>query len=117
MTELALRDDRAILPGSFDPPTRGHFDVIRRAAPLFARLVVAVVENPEKRSLFTAEERVELIERELHDLARVEVVSFRGLTVDLAAHSLTAAAAGQRVTVELPAEWTELTACGYGASN
>ena len=71
MTELALRDDRAILPGSFDPPTRGHFDVIRRAAPLFARLVVAVVENPEKRSLFTAEERVELIERELHDLARV----------------------------------------------
>jgi pantetheine-phosphate adenylyltransferase len=74
----------AIYPGSFDPVTLGHLDVIRRAAALFPRLVVAVVGNPSKRAMFSAEERVALIAAEVSDLApAVEVISFDGLLVDL----------------------------------
>ncbi|MCZ6791993.1 MAG: pantetheine-phosphate adenylyltransferase [Planctomycetota bacterium] len=79
-----LRDDRALVPGSFDPVTRGHLDVIRRAARLFSSLHVGVVDNPEKESCFTPEQRIALLEAELADLEAVQVVSFRGLTVDLA---------------------------------
>jgi len=74
----------AIYPGSFDPVTFGHLDVIRRAASLFSHLVVAVVGNPSKQSLFDAEERVALIAAEVEGLAAgVEVVAFDGLLVDL----------------------------------
>lgn len=70
----------ALCPGSFDPPTNGHVDVINRALDAFDRVVVSVIDNPSKRSMFTAEERVELI-REIHGDA-VEVTSFDGLLVD-----------------------------------
>ncbi len=74
----------AIYPGSFDPVTFGHLDVIRRAATLFPRLIIAVVGNPSKRSMFTADERVALIAEEIADLGPdVEVVAFEGLLVDL----------------------------------
>jgi pantetheine-phosphate adenylyltransferase len=73
-----------VFPGSFDPVTRGHLDVIDRAAGLFERLVVAVVENPGKEPLFRPEERVALLRQELSGRPAIEVVSFRGLTVDLA---------------------------------
>ncbi len=74
----------AIYPGSFDPVTFGHLDVIRRAATLFPHLVVAVVGNPSKQSVFAAEERVALITAEIEDLVPgVEVVAFEGLLVDL----------------------------------
>lgn len=74
----------AIYPGSFDPVTNGHLDVIRRAALLFDRLVIAVADNSEKRPLFGPEARVRLIRESLADLPQVEVTSFRGLLVDFA---------------------------------
>lgn len=82
--EGRLSERRAIYPGSFDPPTRGHLDVVERARGLFDLLYVAVLENPAKAPLFTIEERVELLEEELEGRGGVRVVSFRGLTVDLA---------------------------------
>ncbi len=75
---------RAVYPGSFDPPTRGHLDIAERAKELFDLLYVAVLENAEKTPLFSAEERVSLLEGELSGRAGIRVVSFRGLTVDLA---------------------------------
>ena len=80
-----LEDDRAIVPGSFDPVTLGHLDVIRRAARLFRKLHVGVIVNSEKEGCFSLQERMSLLEGELQDLEMVEVVSFSGLTVDLAA--------------------------------
>jgi pantetheine-phosphate adenylyltransferase len=76
----------AIYPGSFDPVTLGHLDIIRRSAALFPRLVVAVVGNPSKRPMFTADERVAMLIAELVDLGSgVEVTAFDGLLVDLCA--------------------------------
>lgn len=74
-----------LFPGSFDPFTRGHRDIARRAAKLCDKLVIAVMENPSKQPLFTPEERVELIKLSLinDDLNNVEVVSWNGLLVDL----------------------------------
>jgi pantetheine-phosphate adenylyltransferase len=70
----------ALCPGSFDPPTNGHVDVVERAVGLFDRVVVAVIDNPGKEPLFATERRLELI-REIHG-DRVEVTSFTGLLVD-----------------------------------
>ncbi len=74
----------ALCPGSFDPPTNGHIDVIKRTAGIFERVVVAVVHNPSKAPLFTAEERVGLLQIVLRDIPGVEVASFSGLLVDFA---------------------------------
>jgi pantetheine-phosphate adenylyltransferase len=74
----------AIYPGSFDPITNGHLDVIERAAKLFDHLIIAVANNSEKRPLFPTEERVRLIEESVAGLASVEVTSFRGLLVNFA---------------------------------
>ena len=75
---------RAIYPGSFDPITNGHLDVIERAAKLFDEVIVAVAVNDQKQSLFTAEERVRLIEKGVKDLPNVTVASFSGLLVEFA---------------------------------
>lgn len=80
----------AVYPGSFDPVTYGHLDIIERAAALFPRLVVAVVGNPSKRPLFSADERVALLRAEVAGLPDgrgegVEVLAFDGLLVDLCA--------------------------------
>jgi pantetheine-phosphate adenylyltransferase len=72
----------ALCPGTFDPVTNGHLDVIGRAAELFESVIVAVVENPSKTPLFTLEERVELLEEAVRDHRNVRVGSFRGLLVD-----------------------------------
>lgn len=74
----------AIYPGSFDPITNGHIDVATRAAKLFARLIIGIYDTPEKRLLFTLEERVELARQAVTHLPNVEVQPFRGLTVDFA---------------------------------
>jgi pantetheine-phosphate adenylyltransferase len=74
----------ALCPGTFDPVTNGHLDVVRRAARLYDRIVVAVVENPGKEPLFEAAERVEMLEEALADVNGVEVDSFTGLLVDYA---------------------------------
>ncbi len=76
----------AIYPGSFDPITYGHIDIVRRAKKLFDRLVIAIVENPNKSALFTAAERVEITQKALEEegLPCVEVTSYSGLLVDVA---------------------------------
>lgn len=72
----------AVCPGSFDPITNGHLDVVERAAARFDRVVVAVLENPRKEGLFTVAERLDLIRETTAHLDNVEVESFHGLLVD-----------------------------------
>ena len=74
----------AIFPGSFDPLTNGHVDLILRSAHLFERIVVAVLINAEKEPLFTTSERMEIIREVFHEYPNVEVDSFAGLLVDYA---------------------------------
>jgi pantetheine-phosphate adenylyltransferase len=74
----------ALYPGSFDPITYGHLDLIRRGAQTFDHLVVAVARNTGKESMFTPEERVEIIESLTRELANIEVAQFDGMTVDFA---------------------------------
>ena len=74
----------AIYPGSFDPITNGHIDIIRRAAKLVDELVIGVLDNSEKKALFTAEERVALIKGAVEGIDNVRVEAFHGLTVDFA---------------------------------
>ena len=75
---------RAIYPGSFDPITKGHLDVIERAAQLFDELVVAVAFNDQKKSLFSAEERVAMIRSAVDGRGKVRVAQFSGLLVEFA---------------------------------
>ncbi len=75
---------RALVPGSFDPPTKGHLDVVERCAALFDEVIVAVVHNPSKSPLFSAEERVALLESCVAGWGNVQVASFEGLLVDFA---------------------------------
>lgn len=75
----------AIYPGSFDPITNGHLDVIRRGNKMFDRLIVAVGQNPGKNELFTKEERIEMIRKLVADMPRVSVEWFDCLTVEFAA--------------------------------
>ncbi len=76
---------RAVFPGSFDPITNGHLDVISRGTKLFDELIVAVGRSPIKNPVFTPEERVEMIAELVSDMPRVSVESFDGLTVGFAA--------------------------------
>jgi pantetheine-phosphate adenylyltransferase len=72
----------AVFPGQFDPITNGHLDVIRRGVELFDELIVGVGVNPEKKELFTIDERVEIIAGLLKDIPAVRVEKYQGLTVD-----------------------------------
>ncbi len=74
----------AIYPGTFDPITNGHLDIVVRAAKLFAKLVIGIYDSPDKQPLFTVAERVELAKKAVANLSNVEVESFSGLTVDFA---------------------------------
>jgi pantetheine-phosphate adenylyltransferase len=73
---------RAVCPGSFDPVTNGHVDVITRAAALYDELVVAVLVNPGKAGMFGVEDRIAMLQETLTDLPNVRVDSFTGLLVD-----------------------------------
>lgn len=75
---------KAIYPGSFDPVTLGHVDVIRRAVSIFDEVLVAVATNTQKEPLFTAEERAEMMEEALSDIKGVKVKVFDGLVIDYA---------------------------------
>lgn len=75
---------RAIYPGSFDPVTLGHLDVIERASKLFDHLIIGVLNNSAKTPLFSVEERVNMLKEATKRLSNVEVRSFGGLTVDFA---------------------------------
>lgn len=72
----------AVYPGSFDPITNGHLDIIRRGAKVFDKIIVAVLVNVDKKYLFETDERVELIKKVTRDMGNVEVRSFDGLLVN-----------------------------------
>ncbi len=82
---MARKFVRAIFPGSFDPITNGHLDVINRSIKLFDELIIAVGRSPVKNQLFTPEERVEMIAELITDMPGISVESFDGLTVEYAA--------------------------------
>ncbi|MBI4640850.1 MAG: pantetheine-phosphate adenylyltransferase [Candidatus Tectomicrobia bacterium] len=95
----------AVYPGTFDPVTSGHVDLIRRGAAVFDKLIVAIGINPNKRTLFTLEERMELIRRVMSDLNNLEVDSFRSLLVDyVRARQATVIIKGVRVISDLEYE-------------
>ena len=75
---------KAIYPGSFDPVTNGHLDVIQRASKMFDHLTVSVLDNKAKKALFSVEERVNMLKEVTKDIPNVEVTSFAGLLVDFA---------------------------------
>ena len=75
---------RAVYPGSFDPVTNGHIDLVQRVTRLFDEVIVAVADSPAKNTLFTLDERVELIEKTVSDIRGVSVVGFSGLLIDFA---------------------------------
>ena len=72
----------AVYPGSFDPVTNGHIDVIKRALTIFDKVIVAVGDNPGKGPTFTTEERVEMLKESTKDLKNLEIDSFKGLLLD-----------------------------------
>lgn len=74
----------ALCPGSFDPPTNGHVDVIRRSVSIFDTVIVGVIRNPSKSPMFTDDERVEMLTELFADEPKVEVASFEGLLVQFA---------------------------------
>src|ERR1035441_7807035 len=74
----------ALYPGTFDPPTNGHIDLIQRGAKLFDHLIVAILNNPVKAPLFTVEERVEMLKESTSALSNVSVATFDGLMVEFA---------------------------------
>ena len=74
--------NRALYPGSFDPMTLGHLDIIRRASLMFDELIVAVLDNTQKTPLFSTDERVKILQEATKDMPNVKVDYFRGLTVD-----------------------------------
>ena len=74
--------ETAVYPGSFDPITNGHIDVIERASKIFDKVIISVGDNPEKKSLFTIQERVEMIKEATKNLKGIEVEGFKGLLLD-----------------------------------
>lgn len=74
----------AVYPGTFDPITNGHHDLVRRAASIFDHVIVAIAANPNKTPMFSLQERVDLARRVLDDVSNVEVQGYSGLTVDFA---------------------------------
>lgn len=76
--------NKAIYPGSFDPVTNGHIDIVKRAACIFDELIVAVLDNKAKTPLFLVEERVNMLEEVFKDMPNVKVISYEGLLVDFA---------------------------------
>lgn len=78
-----MSDRIGVYPGSFDPPTKGHLDLMERASRLFDTLVIAVANNSEKNNLFSYEERVDMIQQLTQHIPNLEVRPFQGLIVDL----------------------------------
>jgi pantetheine-phosphate adenylyltransferase len=74
----------AIYPGSFDPVTNGHLDIVERGLKLFDKVIVAIMHNPGKNSLFTIEERIEMLQNSLKKFSNIEIDTFDGLTVEYA---------------------------------
>ncbi|MGH7202092.1 MAG: pantetheine-phosphate adenylyltransferase [Planctomycetaceae bacterium] len=102
-----LSPHHAVYAGSFDPPTLGHEDVIRRGARIFTRLTIGVGINPDKTPLFTPQERLEMIREMIADLPNVDVCSFEGLAVDFVRSSgARVMLRGVRTLTDIEAEFT-----------
>lgn len=96
----------AMYPGTFDPVTRGHEDLVRRASRIFDRIVVAIAANPGKQPMFDLEERVALAQAVLADIPGVEVMGYEGLTIDFARqHDLGAIIRGLRAVSDFEYEF------------
>jgi len=96
---------RVVCPGSFDPVTNGHLDIISRAAAVYDEVVVAVVLNPSKIPMFTADERVEMLRDVLKERPNVTVAQFSGLTVDFCrANNISAIVKGLRAVTDFDYE-------------
>jgi pantetheine-phosphate adenylyltransferase len=96
----------ALYPGTFDPITNGHHDLVRRAVDIFGRVLVAIAANPGKAPLFTVDERVELAREVLRDIPNVEVTGYTGLTVDFARqHGLSVVVRGLRAVSDFEFEF------------
>ncbi|HJP38094.1 MAG: pantetheine-phosphate adenylyltransferase [Gammaproteobacteria bacterium] len=96
----------AIYPGTFDPITNGHTELVRRAAKLFDRIVVAIAESPAKQPLFSSDERILLARTALADLPNVSIDGYQGLTVDYAAeHGLRVIIRGLRAVTDFEHEF------------
>jgi pantetheine-phosphate adenylyltransferase len=96
---------RVVCPGSFDPVTNGHLDIISRAAAVYDEVVVAVVLNPSKNPMFTADERVEMLRDVLKERPNVTVAQFSGLTVDFCrANDISAIVKGLRAVSDFDYE-------------
>jgi pantetheine-phosphate adenylyltransferase len=96
---------RAVCPGSFDPPTLGHLDIVGRAAALFDEVIVAVLINKSKKSLFTVDERIEMLTEVTAQWENVRVDSFHGLLVDYCtAHDVRAIVKGLRAVTDFDYE-------------
>lgn len=96
----------AIYPGSFDPITMGHVDIVTRASRMFERIIMAVVGNPAKTAYLSLEERVQLVRESVQALPNVVVESFEGLTVDLArSHDATIIIRGLRAMSDFENEF------------
>lgn len=72
----------AVFPGSFDPITLGHFDIVERASPLFDKIIIAIGQNSQKKYMFSLEQRIEFIKETFKNFPNVEVDNFEGLTID-----------------------------------
>ncbi|GMU69658.1 MAG: pantetheine-phosphate adenylyltransferase [Steroidobacteraceae bacterium] len=96
----------AVYPGTFDPITNGHHDLVVRAASIFSRVVVAIAANPNKAPLLPVEKRVELARAVLADVPQVEVMGYSGLTVDFARqHDLSVIVRGLRAVSDFEFEF------------
>ncbi|EIJ71912.1 pantetheine-phosphate adenylyltransferase [Pasteurella bettyae] len=94
-----------IYPGTFDPITNGHLDIIERSAVLFPKVIVAVAESPTKKPLFNLQERVRLVEESVSHLANVEVIGFSDLLANVVKqHHITAIIRGMRTTMDFEYE-------------
>ena len=72
----------AVFPGSFDPITLGHYDIVERAVPLFDKIIIAIGQNSQKKYMFSLEQRIDFIKKTFKDFPNVEVDHFEGLTID-----------------------------------
>jgi len=75
----------ALYPGTFDPITNGHVDIVKRAGNLFDEVIIAVADSPDKKPMFTLDERIDMVNRAISDIPTARVIGFDNLTVDLAA--------------------------------
>lgn len=102
-----LNPHHAVYAGSFDPFTFGHLDIVQRASRLFEQVTIGVGTNPEKRALFTPDERMDLIHQSIVSLSNVKVEVFRGLTVDFLRHCGAAVLVrGMRTLSDIESEFT-----------